>query len=282
MIIDFHTHTFPDAIAEKAVAKLAAKANTKNYANGTFDNLKGLADEAKIDYSVVLPVATSPKQHSTINKVAIETNDRFRETGIISFGGIHPDNSDYKEILRNLAEHGVKGIKIHPVYQDVYIDDKRYLDIIDCACENDLIVVTHAGYDIGFPGNDKVTVPHIKNVIDTLHPKKFVLAHMGGWDCWDDVEEIIAGEDVWLDTAFTILPYVAPSGELRNKPGEQQLSKEQFVRIIRKHGVDRVLFGTDSPWGLQDADVKSIKESGLSLEEQTAVLGENAVKLLGI
>ncbi len=282
MIIDFHTHTFPEAIAEKAVSKLAATANIKNNTNGTVAELKAAADSAGIDYSVLLPVATSPKQHSTINRVAIEINEKFRETGILSFGGIHPDNAEYKEIIKNLAEHGIKGIKIHPVYQDTYIDDIRYLNIIDTACEYGLITVVHAGYDIGFPGNDKATVPHIKNVIDTLHPQKFVLAHMGGWDNWDEVEEIIAGSDVWLDTSFALLPNIALSGEIRNKPGELQLSNEQFLRIVRKHGANRILFGTDSPWGRQAEDIKSIKESGLSSEEQTAVLGENAAMLLGI
>lgn len=282
MIIDFHTHTFPDAIAERAVSKLAAAANIKNFTNGTYDRLRTVTKESGVDYSVLLPVATSPKQHGTINRVAMEINEKFPETGILSFGGIHPDNTDYREILKTLADNGVKGIKLHPVYQGTYIDDIRYLNIIDCACENGLIVLIHAGYDIGFPGHDEAAVPHIKKVIDTLHPEKFVLAHMGGWNNWDEVEEIIAGTDVWLDTAYTLLPNTAMDGNPRNKPGELQLSKEQFLRIVRKHGADRVLFGTDSPWGFQSEEIKAVKESGLTLSEQTAVLGENAAKLLNL
>lgn len=281
MIIDFHTHTFPDAIAERAVGKLAAKADIKNFATGTYSNLRETSRVAGIDCSVVLPVATSPTQYETINRVAIETNDLFWDEGIMSFGGIHPDNENYKDILKSLKQNGVKGIKLHPVYQGTFIDDIKNMRIIDCASELDLITIIHAGYDIGFPGSEEATVPHIKNVIDTIHPEKFVLAHMGGWLNWDEVEEMIVGENVWLDTAYTLRPNVGQDGKPRKNSEGYRLSPEQFLRIVRTHGTNRILFGTDSPWGERGEEVKTIKEIGLTEDELNMILGGNAMKLLG-
>ena len=66
----------------------------------------------------------------------------------MSFGGIHPDSANYRKQMNIIADLGFKGVKIHPDYQGVMIDDIRYLRIIEYACELGLIVLTHAGIDI--------------------------------------------------------------------------------------------------------------------------------------
>ena len=282
MIIDFHTHTFPENLAGRAIAKLAASSRARNYLDGTADALEASMKEAGVDYSVLLPVATRPGQQEDINRAAVEVNRHSGETGLISFGGIHPENEDYREILRGLSRNGVKGIKIHPVFQRVAIDDLRYLRIIECASENDMIVITHAGYDIGFPGEDFSSVRRIERMLDAVKPRKCVLAHMGGWDCWEEVEERIAGRDVWLDTAFSLLPIEPAPGTVRDPEENPPLSREQFLRMVRRHGADRILFATDSPWSGQRQMVAAIRDSGLGKKEQEAVLGGNARELLGI
>ena len=282
MIIDFHTHTFPENLAGRAIAKLAASSRAKNYLDGTVQALRASMKEAGVDYSVLLPVVTRPGQQEDINRAAIETNAHSQETGLISFGGIHPENGDYREILRFLSKNGVKGVKIHPVFQRVAIDDIRYLRLIECAGENDMIVITHAGCDIGFPGEDFSSVRRIERMLDTVKPRKFVLAHMGGWDCWEEVEERILGRNVWLDTAFSLLPIEPAPGTVR-APGENPpLSRDQFLGMVSRHGTDRILFGTDSPWSGQRQMVAAVQNSGLDAEEQEAVLGGNAAGLLGI
>lgn len=314
MKIDFHTHTFPEKLAQSTIAKLSASADIKNYVEGTLADLQASMQDNDISCSVILPVATKPEQEKTVNRVALETNRRTKETGILSFGAIHPDNEDYKEILRYLKSNGVKGIKLHPVFQKTYFNDIRYKRIMDCAAELDLIIVTHAGFDISFPGADFVTPKHILPVIKELHPPKLVLAHMGGWDCWDEVLEMIAGCDVYLDTSFSLTPLRSPKSKAttlvkydtpnflsgkyeteaesggRPNPGQPepqktarlQLSIDQFLKIVQKHGAGRILFGSDSPWSDQAESIRMLKNSGLSEDELSLILGKNAAKLLGI
>ena len=132
MLIDFHTHTFPNERAEKVLPKIAGDASIRYYTEATNASLLESMDRANVDMSVILPVVTKPSQCETINKVAKDVNDRYLPR-LLSFGGIHPDNEDYREILKDLAESGIKGIKLHPLYQGVAIDDIRNLRIIDCA-----------------------------------------------------------------------------------------------------------------------------------------------------
>lgn len=282
MIIDFHTHTFPEAIAEHAITKLAKSARAKNYLNGTVDALCASMKDAGIDQAVLLPVVTRPGQQVTVNRTAIEINENYKEKGLISFGGIHPDNEDYRRILRELAGEGIKGIKLHPVFQNTNLDDIRYLRIIECACENDLIVLVHAGYDISYPKADHASVRRIVSVLDTLHPGKFVLAHMGGWGCWDEVEQNLIGRKVYMDTSFSLLPVSPAPGTTRNPQENPPLSREQFLRMVQKHGADRILFGTDSPWSGQKESLAYLKESGLTRDDLSCILGKNASKLLQV
>lgn len=280
MIIDFHAHTFPEQIAGRAVAKLAASAHIINYSDGTLADLKRSLKTAGIDYAVLLPVVTKPTQLEDINRLAIETNECFRETGILSFGGIHPDNENYKEIIKNLKAHGIPGIKLHPVFQRTYFDDIRYLRIMECACENGLVILTHAGFDASFPGADFVTPAHIQKAYEQLHPDKLVLAHMGGWGDWETVEEMLAGCKVYLDTAFTLSPIRANNDDNSTSQDYTPLSNEQFLRMVKTFGSDHILFGTDTPWSDMLESLKLVQESGLNPTELSAVLGENAARLL--
>lgn len=282
MIIDFHTHTFPDALAGRAVRKLAESARAMNYLDGTLGALEASMEEAGIDCSVLLPVVTRPGQQEDINRAAVERNARFSGRGVLSFGGVHPDNEDYRGILQGLAAGGVKGVKIHPLFQQTPLDDIRYMRIIDCACENGLAVTVHAGYDIGYPGVDYASVPRIISVLERVKPDKLVLAHMGGWDCWEEVESEIVGRDVYLDTSFSLLPIAPAPGTVRGPEETPPLGRERFLRMVRRHGAGRVLFGTDSPWAPQGETLEFLRDSGLKKEELSAILGGNGAKLLGL
>ena len=272
MRIDFHTHAFPDKIAAATIEKLAAVADTNAFSDGTYAGLSASSRAAGLDLSIVLPVATHPRQVTKINDTAAAVNERTAQTGLFSFGGIHPDTPDYREELSRIQALGLKGVKLHPPYQGVEFDDPRYLRIIDRACELGLIVLTHAGIDIGIPGPEKCTVAHIRRVIDQLHPDRLVLAHMGGWMLWDDVERELCGLPVYLDTAFSL--GTTRQGRL------QMLTQEQFLRIVRAHGADRVLFGTDSPWSSQQESLTAIEQLPLTPSEREQILGENARRLL--
>lgn len=264
MIIDFHTHTFPEKIAKASIESLSKCSGITPHTDGTADGLRRSMEEAGVDLSVILPVVTRPSQFETVNKVAAKICEAGG--GLLSFGGIHPDCSDIRQKMREIKNVGLKGIKIHPAYQEVYMDDIRYLRILDAATEQGLIISVHAGVDIGLPEPVYAAVEKILHAVRETKPEKLVLAHLGGWKEWDAVEELIVLENVYLDTAFL----------------EDYISDEQLLRIIRRHGAERILFGTDCPWSGQRDSIERIRKLPLLEEEQELIFSGNAEKLLGL
>ena len=160
MVIDFHTHTFPDKIAEQTIAALAAKSGNTPYRGGTLDALRESMRKNGVDYSVILPVATKPSQVPSINRLAASLNGT---DGVIYAGCIHPLCEDVEAVLEDIRQSGLFGLKIHPDYQFTDFDDPKYLHILREAAKRDLVVVTHAGVDVGFP--DTVRCTPVRNTI---------------------------------------------------------------------------------------------------------------------
>ena len=282
MIIDFHTHTFPSKIAKRVVDGLAEVSRTVHFTDGSMEDLLRSMKEAGVDYSVNLPVMTSPEQVEKINSSLIVSNEELRQKGVITFGGLHPDYADFRGELQRLKSAGIPGIKLHPTYQHADLTDPRFMRIIDAANDTGLAVIIHAGWDIGIYDHDYASVAHILKVIDEIHPEKFILAHFGGWLNWAGGEKYLAGAPVWLDTAFTVGD-VTPNPECTEPPFSMEtLSIEDFLRISRKHGTDKVLFATDSPWMDQSAYVRIFEEMPLTDTEREQIMHENAEKLLGL
>ena len=280
MMIDFHTHTFPDAIAGRVLAQLASASGTAPATDGTVSGLLSSMQDAAVTYSVSLPVMTSVEQVTSVNGSMLRKKDELIANGIIPFGGMHPDFADYRSEIRRLADAGVRGIKLHPAYQRVSIDDIRMKRILACASEFGLITLIHAGIDIGLYDRNYSSVSQILTVIKEVQPQRFVLAHMGGWDCWEEVESDLAGAPVWLDTAFTIGPLDPYPDAAPGPYSHVTLDDEAFLRIVRKHGADRVLFATDSPWQPQKRYVERMQGIGLTPEEYELIMYKNAKELL--
>ena len=239
-------------------------------------------DAAQIDLSVILPVATNTSQVEKINSSAAALNEEHFSDGIISFGCIHPDYTNYREELRRVKNYGLKGIKIHPVYQDTNLDDIKFLHILYRAAELDLIVIAHAGLDIGFPGIVRCSPQMAKKVVEEVGDFKFVLAHMGGWRNWDDVLKLLADTKVFIDTAFSTGEIIPRSDFHWAEEDLKMLNAAQFMNFVKIFGSERILFGTDSPWTSQKDSIAFIDNLSLTNTDKNKILGLNAKNLLKI
>ncbi len=267
MIIDFHTHIFPDALADRARETL--KKNTQKFGNNyepfhdmTKAGLVRAMDEYGIDKSVIQPIATKPSQAKTMNEWAAGTQD----DRVIAFGSIHPDTDDYRRDIDKIVELGLKGLKFHAEYQLFYPDEPRMLRIYDYAFSKGLIVLHHAGYDPGTPPPFHTDPARFAEVLRQMQGGVMVLAHLGGHAQWDDVERYLVGKDVYLDTSM----------------GTGFYGLDRLTRIIRNHGAHKVLFATDSPWSNGKGEIAAIRSLPLEQEQIEMVLGKNAEGLLGI
>ncbi|MBR2989026.1 MAG: amidohydrolase family protein [Clostridia bacterium] len=268
MIIDFHTHIFPDKIARKTVDYLSNLGGIPAHADGTLVDLLAKLDEASVERSVTLPVLTSPKQYDSVLNYAQSVNAHFYagKHGVLSFAGIHPLCEDLEGKMAQIKALGFKGIKIHPDYQGVYFDDECVKKVLRLAVKHDLIVVTHAGVDVGFKDQPvRCTPDRVLKALEDAPGVKLVLAHYGASEMEDEVFEKLAGLPVYFDTAYIL----------------EHIDKEKFIAIADKHGYDKILFATDSPWKNIAKQVEIIRSYGLSKENQDKIFYKNALKLLG-
>lgn len=276
MIIDFHTHAYPDKVAPVALAHMGSLARCTFYTDGTVKNLIESSKEAGIDYSVVLPVVTNPAKTTLINDISMANTGKG---GLIYLGGMHPDTENYRQEMDRLKAAGIPGFKIHPQYQNTALDDIRYLHILEYAAKIGLFVVAHAGTEGAYPDRDLSNPKMIRNVVDQVEGLTLVAAHMGGVWSWDHVAEYLLDTDIYLDTSCVLGPLK------RSTPPYEQfnlMEEEQFIALLNQFGANRIIFGSDTPWTSQKNSVDTFLSLPLTDDQKAAILYKNACKLLDI
>ena len=277
MIVDFHTHTFPERIAAAALGKLQQASHTVAFTDATMTGLRASMQVAGVDCSVVLPVATNPTKVGSMNDLSVQLTG---QDGLVYFGCVHPDMENPEQELERIAALGLKGIKLHPVYQGVDIDDSRFIRILAKAGELGLVVVMHAGDDIGFPGVVRCAPEMTRRALQQAGPVKLICAHMGGWRNWERVADCLADTSAMIDTAFS-LGSITPLEQGYYTPEQlTMLDGAGFCQLVRAFGSRRVVFGTDSPWADQAEGLRQFKTLPLTDEEKEDILGGNAQRLL--
>ena len=161
---------------------------------------------------------------------------------------------------------GLRGLKFHAEYQDFVLDDARMLKIYDYALSRGLIIVHHAGFDPGYPAPFKTSPKQFAKVADAMRGGTIVAAHFGGHAQWDEVLEHLAGKNIYLDTSM----------------GFEYFSREQFKAILEKHGSDKILFASDSPWSSAASEINLLKGFSLSEHDAQNILYNNAKRLLNV
>ncbi len=260
-IIDFHTHAFPDALAGRAMAHLCAETDSVTaYLDGRLSSLLASMDAAGIEKSVLCSIATKPSQFEPI----FEWSKAIQSERIIPLASVHPKDADLAGRVRQVADAGLAGIKMHPYYQDFDIDDPALDPLYAALQETGLLLTLHTGFDFAFAWIDRAGPGRIVNVVEKYPELRLVTTHLGSWQQWEAVEECLIGRPVYMETSFSV----------------QYLGHEQLCRMLEAHPADYLLFGTDSPWTEQSEQVQAFRNLGISEELLEKIFFKNALKLL--
>jgi len=263
MLIDFHTHAFPERISARAVSGLShGSGGMVPQTDGTLHSLKEQMDKDGVDISVVLSIATNPKQQANVNTFAIEIN---RDDRIVAFGSVHPDAPDALAELERIAAAGLKGVKFHPEYQHFYANEERMKPFYRKISELGLITLFHAGQDIGFGPPYHCLPEHLLGAIKWLDTP-VVAAHWGGYNCGLEVLEKLCGENLYFDLSY----------------GYGCIPKPTAQAIIDRHSPDKLLFGSDMPWHRPEWELRLINSLDLSESDKEKIFFRNAMKLLNL
>lgn len=261
MLIDFHTHAFPQKIAARAVENLAhASGGLCPQTDGTVPSLKAEMSKDNVDIAVVQSIATNPHQMPKVNDFAMEID---RDPAIVAFGSVHPEAPDALEELERIHAAGLKGVKFHPEYQNFYADDEKMKPIYRKISQLGLVTLFHAGDDYGFPPPYHGLPAHLKQALRWFD-SPVVAAHWGGLGRGPEVLEMLCGENIYFDLSF----------------GYSAIARDIAQAIIDKHGPDRLLFGSDMPWHRPSWELRLLRTLDISSDDMEKIRSGNARKLL--
>ena len=261
MVIDFHTHAFPEALAARAVASLSfAGGGLIPQTDGTLESLKKEMARDGVDISVVHSIATKPAQQTKVNSFAIEANG---DPAIIAFGSVHPEAPDAFAELERLAAAGIRGIKLHPEYQKFYVNDPKLKPLYREISRLGFVTLFHAGRDYGMLPPYHCMPEQLAQALGWFDGP-VVAAHWGGVGCGEEVLKRLCGENVWFDLSF----------------GYSSMAKCVAQEILDRHTPDRLLFGSDMPWHRAAWEMRLLDTLDISEADREKILSGNAKKLL--
>lgn len=268
MIIDAHIHIFPDQFCPGTV-QLMAKENpevpmeykTDGSADASSENLK----QCGIDYGIMMPIVTKPKNQRNVNNFAAYVQNHF--SNIISFGSVHPRSSDWETELNRILKLGLHGIKIHPDYQGFFLDDPIIFPVYESIEALGLPLMFHTGFDPHSPKIIHGTPKMVRKIAESFPKLTIVAAHMGAFAFYSIPIDYYDGLDnLYFDMAIA----------------ERTIQPERLKEIIDHYGADRVMFGTDSPWSDGSVDLPYLDRVGLTASQKEKVLSGTAVDVYNL
>ena len=263
MKIDFHTHIYPDHLADAAVSGVCERSNIGACTDGTLEGLKKSMVNAGIDLSVVSAVATRPEQVASMQRWLTG----IRQPGIKTLAAMHPADPLGSEQMKALKRDGFRGFKMHPDYQDFFVDDPRMFPLYETVAAEGMFILFHAGVDRGLPYPIHATPKRLAAVLDAVPGLCVIAAHLGGEDAYEETEEYLLGRNLYMDTAFV----------LSRMPGAFR------ERILKGHPVERLLFASDSPWTDQKEELRFLLDLPyLTESDKEKICFSNAARLLDL
>jgi predicted TIM-barrel fold metal-dependent hydrolase len=263
--IDFHTNIFPDKVAKSALETLAAgSGDYRPCLDGTLQGLLDSMKRAGISASLVANIAAKPEQMVPI----LEFCKQIKSEAIHPLISFHPSNDTYEveDMFGEAHVAGIRGVKLHPMHQNFFIDDKYMYGFYELMASFGFFVMFHTGFDMAFPGNIQADVERVKKVADWFKDLTIVCTHVGGWKQWDRISCLSGCKNVYTETSLTMT----------------EIGDDEFIKAISYFSEDRILFGSNSPW----ADQKEMLERTLRLRISDAVkeklMYKNAAKLLAL
>jgi hypothetical protein len=281
MVIDFHSHIYPEKIAAKAVVSTEAFYTIPARGRGTPEDLAAAGKKGGVDRFVVFSAAAVPAQVVSINSyIASVCAGREQtagqeqaagrsETGaggtgrgtpvFTGFGTLHPDMENPGGEIERIKSLGLRGVKFHPDMQKFNIDDERMMKIY-ALLEGKLPVIFHTGdyrYSYSHPAR-------LAPVLDAFPRLTVIAAHFGGWSLFDLALEYFRERRCYFDLSSSI-PY---------------LGRRRAEELIRIYGAERILFGSDYPIWDPGECLKEFLELELSSAEKERILSGTALEIL--
>lgn len=263
-VFDIHTHTYPEAIAARAVESLGHFYDFVPAGNGTYADLSAHGKDHQIGGFLLFSVATNAHQVEKVNTTIAALAEKSRAEGYLSvgFAGMHQDYPDFESELNRAASLGLCGVKLHPDIQRIDIDDPKLFPLYELM-QGRMPLYLHMG-----DPRPEYRFSEAKKLLRVLKlfPKlEVVAAHLGGYRAHAEAVEYLAGhENVWYDTSSTLW-WCDPA---------------EASRVIGILGHERVMFGSDYPVKYPEQELELFSHLTMTDAQREDILWNNAIRFL--
>ena len=278
MIIDSHTHIFPDEVRKDREAFCQKDEGFSFIYNSSKAKMVGVVDlitsmdESRIDRSVICGFPWGrPDLCSLHNQYLMESASRYPNRFIV-FVSLLFSNPDWswKELDRAMKA-GAKGVGEIAFYHEEMTsqDIHRMKPILTQMEKQKIPLLLHTNETIGhpYPGKGKTPPERFYELILSFPNLPIILGHWGGglpfYELMPEVAKSMA--NVYYDTAASPFLY----------------SKKIYAIASEMVGVEKIFFGTDFPLISPRRYFKELEESGLSKPDQEKILGLNFSRRFG-
>lgn len=259
MIIDAHTHIWPDALAERALTANRLP-GLQPIGDGKAGSLKADMAAKGIRHSVALGVAGAAKHVHSTNEFITSLD---RET-FTPFGTVHVGLS-VEENLASLRRNNLRGVKVHPLFQSYGLMHERLWELFE-AFGDEIGVIVHVGAGGTGAVNELSTPKMLHQIVRTFPKLRLVACHFGGYHMLAEAEQELRGLNVVLETSWP--------------PALSEVDPATVRRLITRHGAERIVFGSDWPMTDPAREIAAIRALNLGDDAEAAVLGGNLARVL--
>ncbi|MEG1743686.1 MAG: amidohydrolase family protein [Clostridia bacterium] len=261
-IIDIHTHIFPKPLAARAVQNIGTYYSINMQCEGTSENLLQSIEELPNIRFVISSATLKYANLRNGNDFLLDEAQKHKE--FIPFSSFYPfmNVTEAKNELLRVKALGTKGIKLHPDFQKFCIDDQNAIEIYKICEELGLPILFHVGDE----NTDMSSPTRIYRVAEKLPGLKIIAAHLCGYKAWDEAERTIIGTSVYTEISDAL----------------SCLSPERVVDLIRRHGVDKVMFGSDFPLLSPAKSFETFDKLAFSEDEKDMIYYKTAEKLFSL
>jgi predicted TIM-barrel fold metal-dependent hydrolase len=181
---------------------------------------------------------------------------------IIGFIRVNPHLQEHalKSIREGVTRHGFRGVKYHPRNEAFPINSEELsYPLAELAAKLRVPILIHTGEPDTY-GYAQPTL--VGDLADSFPDLTLIIGHMGKRLYEDAILVATWFENVLLETSFR--------------------SPRDIARAVRKVGADRVIYGSDMPFGIPEIEMLKVRVCDISEEEKEMVLGDNVARILGM
>lgn len=230
--------------------------------SSTLQSLFASMEKAGVTRSVT--ITTNRDENEAVRKLVEDYPNK------LYFGLWFLPDREHLSYLRKYHDQ-IRMVKFHPSHAKTRLDDPKMADLLRFCEQEDIPILVHcgrwhemAGYDIALSVAEK-------------HEANILLAHMGGVSPDIVRETVDAIQERCIKNAYLMTSGMASSPEVYwLDPCPPELIKYATQGV----GADRVVLGSDYPFGKQEDMVKSVIKADLSPQEREKILATNAVRIL--